>query len=118
MNNGWLRFALMCEFLLALVAVFATWSQVGGQGHLDLMMWCWKLLLGAGLSLAITGMTAALMRSEGVFSRGMVLWGLTALVIAVAMGLATYYYHLHEVDDETDEDTTTARLSIAVEGRV
>jgi hypothetical protein len=42
------RLAYVAEFLLALIAIWTLWSQVGGQGHLDLMPWYDKL----GLSVA------------------------------------------------------------------
>lgn len=108
MNSGWLRFALVCEFLLAIVAVFTLWSQVGGQGHLDMMTWQVKLLLGAGLSAALVGMTAALMTSERVLSRRVVVWTVLAVLLAVAMGLVTMYYHVHEATDDSDEESSTA----------
>ena len=111
MTNGWLRFALVCEFLLAIVAVFTLWSQVGGQGHLDLIVWYWKLLLGCGLSAAIVGVTRTLMREARVFSRATIGWVLLMLVITIAMGLLTLYYHLHEAVDETDEESTMASLA-------
>jgi len=32
-----LRLAYATQFLIALIAVFVLWSQVGGQSHLDYM---------------------------------------------------------------------------------
>jgi hypothetical protein len=32
-----LRLAYTTLYLIAIIAVFVVWSQVGGQGHLDLM---------------------------------------------------------------------------------
>ncbi len=118
MTTGWLRFALVCEFLLAIVAVFTLWSQVGGQGHLDLMIWYWKLLLGCGLSAAIVGMTRTLVRQEKILSRAVVGWALLLLLITVAMGLLTLYYHLHEATDDSDEESTTATLALPAERRM
>ena len=54
-----LRLAYVALFLLALIAVFAAWSQVGGQNHLDMLPWFWKLALGAGVAFAATRATAA-----------------------------------------------------------
>ena len=41
-----LRLAYTTQFLIALIAVFVLWSQVGGQSHIDLMPWYFKLGLG------------------------------------------------------------------------
>ena len=38
-----LRLAYVSEFLLALLAILSLWSEVGGQGPLDLMPWYTKL---------------------------------------------------------------------------
>src|ERR1017187_4038728 len=48
-----LRLAYATQFLIALMAVFVLWSQVGGQSHLDLMPWHLKLALGAGAAFAV-----------------------------------------------------------------
>jgi hypothetical protein len=34
---SWLRLGYAVEFLVALLAILNLWSEVGGQGHLDLM---------------------------------------------------------------------------------
>jgi len=43
-----LRLAYATQFVIALIAVFVLWSEVGGQVHLDLMPWYFKLAFGAG----------------------------------------------------------------------
>src|SRR5271166_1608903 len=48
-----LRLAYATQYLIALIAVFVLWSQVGGQSHLDLMPWFVKLAMGAGTALAV-----------------------------------------------------------------
>jgi glucan phosphoethanolaminetransferase (alkaline phosphatase superfamily) len=108
MSTAWLRFAYVCEFLLAVLAIFTLWSQVGGQGHLDLMAWYWKLVLGGGGSVAVVCLTAALMRQERGVSRSVVLWAVVIVVLAAAMAAVTFYYHVHEVIDEPDEEGATA----------
>lgn len=108
MSTAWLRFAYACEFLLAVLAVFVLWSQVGGQGHLDLMAWYWKLGLGTGASTAIVGLTAALVHEERLANRRTAVWFLAILLLAGAMAAVTVYYHVHEVIDEPDEEGTTA----------
>ena len=37
------------QFLMALIAIFMLWSQVGGQSHLDLVPWPLKLGLAGAL---------------------------------------------------------------------
>lgn len=108
MSTAWLRFAYACEFLLAVLAVFTLWSQVGGQGHLDLMAWYWKLGLGGGACTAVVGLTSALVHEERVASRRAVRWAVAVVLIGVAMAAVTVYYHVHEAIDEPDEEGTTA----------
>jgi glucan phosphoethanolaminetransferase (alkaline phosphatase superfamily) len=112
MPDRFLRPLLVVEFLIALQAVFAFWSEAGGQYHLDLMFWPWK----AGLSIAAAGLivaiTARLLRSDGAVTRRvMVYFSLLIVVLAVA-GLVTYYYHLNEpADQDEDEDDQPTRIS-------
>jgi cell division protein FtsW (lipid II flippase) len=111
MNVVWLRLIYIFEFLVALTAVYTTWSEVGGQAHLDLMSWYWKGLLGVGLSWAIVRLTAAIVERERVWNRRSVLWLACVLAFLVMIGLATYDSHLRESQDDVDqEETTTATL--------
>ena len=48
-----LRLAYATQFLIALIAVFVLWSQVGGQSHLDYMAWQVKLLLGGAAAFSV-----------------------------------------------------------------
>ncbi len=91
----------MIEFLVALVAIFETWSMVGGQSHLDLMPWYTKLLLVLGLAIVTVMGSAAAVSHERGWNAKTVTCLLLAVMIATAMGAATYYYHLHENDDQT-----------------
>ena len=59
MDRRLFRLAYATEFLLALVAVFTLWSQVGSQGHLDIIDWHWKLVLGLAAAFAAVKATAA-----------------------------------------------------------
>jgi hypothetical protein len=112
MNPAWLRLAYAFEFLLALIAVFTAWSQIGGQGHLDLMQAYWKGLLGVGMAYTIVRMTDAAVGREKAWNVYTVAWLLATLLIAVGMAMATYYAHMHENDDEdsTDGNTVTSSL--------
>jgi glucan phosphoethanolaminetransferase (alkaline phosphatase superfamily) len=111
MPPKFLRPLLIVEFLIALQAVFTFWSQVGGQYHLDLMFWPWKFGIGMAASFLITGITAALIRSDGAMKgRSWFLVTLLVATIAVA-GIVTYYYHVNEPadqDEQTDQTTISA----------
>jgi hypothetical protein len=113
MNPVWLRLAFIIEFLLAIPAVFTLWSQIGGQGHLDLMPWYWKLLLGGGGAIAIVRFTAAVIGQERVWSSRARFWFAALLILAAGMALLTYYYHLQESPDDSGDDSTTASLLMA-----
>jgi hypothetical protein len=104
MSNNVLRPLLVVEFLVAIEVVFTFWSQVGGQYHLDLMFWPWKLGIALGAATLIVAITAELARHEGSFTRR-VLWLSSLLVaIVIAAGVVTYYYHLNEPTDDDDDD--------------
>ncbi len=113
-----LRILLIVEFLIAIQTVFAFWSQVGGQYHLDLMFWPWKFGLSLAAALLITMITAAFVRRQRPWALGVLL----LVTIAIA-GYVTYYYHLHEPadeDDTGDQQTTITRLNenrVALWGR-
>ncbi len=99
-----LRLAYSTQFLIALIAVFLVWSQVGGQGHLDLMPWYLKLVLGTGVAFASVKATMAAVSREAAWNGGTLRWLGIAVALAVLCGLATYYYHLYGESDEQDEE--------------
>ncbi len=104
MSPNLLRLAYMLEFLVALVAVFEVWSQVGGQGHLDLMPWYTKLGLGVGLALVTVAGTVAAVSHERAWNAKTLACLALALLFAGGMAGVTYYYHLHENDDSDSAD--------------
>jgi hypothetical protein len=118
MTPYWLRFAYAVELLIAIDAVFNLWSQVGGQGHLDLMPWWVKLLLGGGMSLACVFATAAAVQREHAFNSRVLAWIAVIVLIGAVMAVITYYYHLHETYEDSDEEqSTSAALTLAEERR-
>jgi hypothetical protein len=105
-----LRLAFTIEFLIALVAIFETWSMAGGQGHLDLMPWYAKLGFSLGLSLVIVMGTASAMAHDRAWNAKTIACLALAAMIVGGMGVTTYYYHLHENDDQpqgADDDSLT-----------
>ena len=111
------RLALMIEFLVALVAIFETWSMAGGQGHLDLMPWYAKLGFTLGLALSIVMGTSAAISHEHAWNAKTIACLLLALLFAGGMGATTYYYHLHENEDQAggEDNSITMVLHSAVE---
>jgi len=109
-----LRPLLIVEFLLALQVVFTCWSQIGGQYHLDLMFWPWKLLLSVAAALLTTGLTASLVRTDGAAGKKAWLYGTLLLATIALAGIVTYYYHLHEPTDEDNQNDQPATITKAL----
>lgn len=106
-----LRFAYVCEFLLAIVAIFTAWSEIGGQSALDLMYWGWKLGLSAPLAAAIVAYTAALVSEQHVWSLRSARWLTVILILLLAIGVVTYYYALQTDNGDTDENSGNVSFS-------
>ncbi|MGD0363837.1 MAG: hypothetical protein ABSC93_23385 [Bryobacteraceae bacterium] len=104
-----LRLFYAIEFLIAVIATYTLWSQVGGQYHLDLMAWYWKLSLGVGLSFAAVKATSAAVSGPRAWNSRTLKWISIILALALAAGAITYYYHLTEPpsDDEDQQDESS-----------
>jgi hypothetical protein len=113
---SWLRLAYAVEFLVALIAILDMWSEIGGQGHLDLMPWHIKLACIAGLAWCCVRFTAGIVEQSKVWTRRTVAWFSGILLFGIAMGGITYYYHLHEEPEDDDEDTTATSIRIPTPG--
>src|ERR1700682_4564416 len=61
---SWLRLAYSFEFLIALIAIFTLWSEIGGQGHLDLLPWYVKLVCGLAMAWCSIRFTAGLVEEQ------------------------------------------------------
>jgi hypothetical protein len=100
-----LRLAYATQFLIALIAVFVLWSEVGGQTHLDLMPWYLKLGLGGGAAFAAVKSTAAAVGGQPAWNGRTLKWLGILLVLLVGCGLSSYYVHLYgESDEDQDQD--------------
>ena len=95
------------EFLLALVAIFAVWREVGGQGHLDYMAWYWKVGIGFPAAYAVVRLTISCSLEGPALKRRLIGWGVLLVLLGVIAGMVTYYYHLNEPQDENDTDPGT-----------
>lgn len=113
---SWLRLAYAVEFLVALIAILNVWSEVGGQGHLDLMPWYIKLACIAGLAWCCVRFTAGIVEQSKVWTRRTIVWFAGILLFGIAMGGITYYYHLHEEPEDEDQDTTAASIRMVTPG--
>src|SRR6266567_4062002 len=106
-----LRLAYTAQFLIALIAIFVLWSEVGGQSHLDLMPWYLKLGLGVGAAFAAAKATAAAVSHDHTWNGATLKWFGITLALMIGCGLASYYYHVYgETDEEDQQDTQTSSL--------
>ena len=113
---SWLRLAYSVEFLIALMAILSVWSEVGGQGHLDLMPWHIKFACVFGLAWCCVKFTAGIVEQKNVWTRRTVAWFAAILLFGIAMGGITYYYHLHEEPGDDDDDTAAASVGRGTPG--
>jgi hypothetical protein len=114
------RLAYLGLFLVALIAVFTLWAQVGGQGHLDLVPWPVKLVLGVGSAYAIMRAGAAAVAGDHGWNSQTVKWTGVALAALLLCGLASSYAHnnLEDSGEGSDEEQTTISLTMdGVRGR-
>lgn len=106
-----LRFGYVCEFLIALIAIFAAWSEIGGQPALDIMNWGWKLGLSFALAAAIVAYTATLIAEESPWNLRSARWLTLIVIIVIGIGVVTYYYALQADSGESDETGTVSSLT-------
>jgi hypothetical protein len=109
MDPKLLRIVYIAEFLLALIAVYTVWSQVGGQGHLDQMAWYLKLPIGMLIAYAIVRATSAAAADDRGWNSRALRWTGIVVLLALIAGAVTYFTHLYEpADEDTDDQTTTS----------
>jgi hypothetical protein len=112
MSAKLLRLVYAFEFLIALIAIFTAWSEVGGQAALDLMHWAWKLGLGIGLALCFVLYTAAVASQDSLWSARSTRWLALIFVFLLGMSAVTWYYALEAETGESDETGTISSLSM------
>ena len=108
MRSKLLRLAYAFEFLIALVAIFTAWSEIGGQAALDLMHWGWKLGLSLLLAGATVAYTASIVAADSLWTVRSARWLTAILILIAAMGVVTYFYALQEAAGESDETGTVS----------
>ena len=102
MEHRFARVLYASEFLLAVIAVYTAWGQVGGQGHLDQMDWRWKLVLGMGIAYSAVKATAAAAASERAWNARSLRWLSMVIALSAAAAFVTYYYHQYEPVEEEE----------------
>ena len=105
-----LRLVYAFEFLIALIAIFTAWSEIGGQAALDLMHWGWKLGLSIALAVAIVLYTAAVVTADSIWRLRSARWLMVIVLVMLVIGIVTYYYAL-QVDTGESEETGTLSIS-------
>jgi Kef-type K+ transport system membrane component KefB len=106
-----LRLVYAFEFLIAIVAIFTAWSEIGGQGALDLMHWGWKLGLSVALAGSMVAYTAAVVSDERLWTLRSLRWLAAIALVTVVIGVITYYYAL-QVDAGQSDETGTISLAL------
>jgi len=120
MRSRLLRPLLVFEFLIAVQVWLTFWSQVGGQYHLDLMFWPWKLGLTIVVAWLVCAFTADLFQSGGTVSRRAVVYVSLLVITMIVAGVVTYYYHVNEPADDQNSDEsqpTATQLMLPGNGR-
>ncbi|MGI8990565.1 MAG: hypothetical protein ACR2I2_13430 [Bryobacteraceae bacterium] len=112
-----LRIAYSIEFLIAIIAIFTFWSEVGGQGHLDLMAWYWKLGFSLAAAAVCLKLTAATLEKQSVWSKSALRWLLALVLLAAGAGAVTYFYHLNEPADTDDSEAIYSSSWRAIESQ-
>src|SRR3984885_9681510 len=112
LNPSWLRLAYALEFFVALIAIISLWSEVGGEGHLDLMPWYTKLGCILGLAWCFVRFSASLVEQQRVWPGRTIRWFVGILLFCLLMGGITYYYHLHEEQDDGDDNSAAAAVNL------
>lgn len=112
MRHPLLRPLLALEFLLALQTSFTLWSHVGGEYHLTLVFWLWKLGIGLGAAMLVVAITATLVQHDGAISRRVLSLASVLVVVMLAAGALSYHAHINEPagDDQDDESESASSV--------
>jgi len=109
-----LRLAYVTQFLIALIAIFVLWGEVGGQSHLEPLPWFVKLALGAGAAFAVVKATMEAVSNQKPWNAGTLRWCAILLLLLVGCGMASVYSHnyLEESDEPADEETVSSSVAM------
>lgn len=107
------RLAYTTQFLIALIAVFVVWDEVGGPYHLDLMPWWLKLGLGTGVAYTAVRATAAAVSGAAAWNAGTMKWCVAALALLAGCAIANYYCNMYgeEMEQQNESQTSLAEAA-------
>jgi hypothetical protein len=108
MDSKVLRLAYVFEFLLALIAIFTAWSEIGGQASLDLMHWAWKLGFSLLLAGSVVAYTSAIVSTEALWTLKSARWVTVIVLLIAGMGVVTYFYAIQADAGQSDENGTVS----------
>ena len=108
MNTKLLRLAYAFEFLLGMLAIFTSWSEIGGQASLDLMNWGWKLGFSVSLATAVVAYTSTIVSNESLWTLSSARWMTLIVLLLVGMGIVTYFYAVQAEAGQSDETGTVS----------
>jgi hypothetical protein len=111
-----IRLAYAIGFLIALLALLVLWSQVAGQGHLDLISWYWKLGIALAASFACMKATQAAFEGERAWNRRTLGWLSLLVVLMFGAAMVTYYAHLYYEDQDPAEEGDEQAVAIEEAG--
>ena len=106
-----LRLAYAFEFLVALVAIFTAWSEIGGQAALDLMHPMWKMGFSLALAGSMVAYTVALVSEESPWTMRSARWLTASVVVVAAMVVVTYFYALQEDNSNGSDENGNVSAS-------
>jgi hypothetical protein len=112
MTPKYLRIVFLSEFLVAVIAIFTAWSEIGGQAALDIMPWGWKFGLGVGLAVAFVAYSAALLGGDSIWNARSAKWLALIIVLVLATGVITYYYVLQVENSDSGQDQENSAVSL------
>lgn len=112
MTPKYLRIIFLSEFLVAVIAVFTAWSEVGGQAALDIMPWGWKFGLGIGVAIAFVAYSAALLAGDSIWNARSAKWLAIMIVLLLGMGVVTYYYVLQIENSDSGQEQENSAVSL------
>ncbi len=112
MTPKYLRIIFLSEFLVAVIAVFTAWSEVGGQAALDIMPWGWKFGLGIGVPIAFVAYSAALLAGDSIWNARSAKWLAIMIVLLLGMGVVTYYYVLQVENSDSGQEQENSAVSL------
>jgi hypothetical protein len=107
-----LRLAYATQFLIALIAVFFVWEELGGAYHLDLMPWWLKLGLGTGIAYSAVRATASSVAGDLPWNKTTLRWCAAMVVLALGCIVANYYCIYGEENEEQDGPDTSIATSL------